>query len=113
MWCVPVPRGVEGADRAGVCFRHVAGQFYEKYLKPMMLNDHFVEFTKLDLSYLRKVRARGVLAATIRLAWECVPRSVSPSEPPPCKSEVRRAGLPVQLRLISGPWLRSCLPACA
>lgn len=28
------------------------GQFYNKFLKPMVLNDRFVQFTKKDLSYL-------------------------------------------------------------
>ncbi|XP_005998175.1 alpha-1,3-mannosyl-glycoprotein 2-beta-N-acetylglucosaminyltransferase b [Latimeria chalumnae] len=30
------------------------GQFFDQYLKFIKLNDHFVPFTKMDLSYLRK-----------------------------------------------------------
>ncbi|XP_017926051.3 alpha-1,3-mannosyl-glycoprotein 2-beta-N-acetylglucosaminyltransferase [Manacus vitellinus] len=30
------------------------GQFFDQYLKFIKLNDHFVPFTRLDLSYLKK-----------------------------------------------------------
>ena len=33
------------------------GQFYEKHLKFIKLNEHYVPFTKKNMTYLRKVSA--------------------------------------------------------
>lgn len=47
---------------ANGCFSFISGLFFDKYLKHIKLSEDFVQFTKINMSYLLKV-------STLLLHW--------------------------------------------